>query len=568
MPTRLVSHASTALLNDAPGRTDEPVWMAGPPSSGGWTSSGRFAAAVIAAVVIVSAVLAFVLVPRDARPAVGADRPGEVDAVVVGSAPLSWDPQAAGDAASAATLAQVYEGLTAFDAQSQVQPALARAWSVEDEGRRLVFELRPGVTFSDGSPITAEDVVASWLRLIDPERPSPLASLLSDVVGADQYRLGAGDAADVGLRADGDRLTVEFRRPASYFIAVTASPSLAVLPEARAAERPGRELPSEMVVSGAYIPVEQTATAIRLEANERYWAGPPALGAIELLTDLEGQSPVALFEAERVDHVSVGSLDASWIRYDAELGPQLRNVDALSVDYYGFDVTEPPFDDRQVRRAFSMAVDWDRLIGLTESGTDPATSLVPLGVPGRPETDLSPEYDPAAARAALEEAGFPEGRGFPTVTLTSSGSAYDEAVATELGEVLGITIEVELRPFGQYLDLLDGDPPAFWGLSWIADYPHPHDFLGLLLQTGSSSNQGGWSDARFDATVEDAASTDDLSEQAELYAEAERIVQAEAPLIPLAYGERWSLSRDGLLGAGESGVGFLRLAGLAWADGR
>ncbi|MBA3435559.1 MAG: hypothetical protein H0U11_03620, partial [Chloroflexi bacterium] len=87
-----------------------------------------------------------------------------------------------------------------------------------------------------------------------------------------------------------------------------------------------------------------------------------------------------------------------------------------------------------------------------------------------------------------------------------------------------------------------------------------------LLQTGSSSNQGGWSDAEFDATVEAAASTDDPLEQAGLYAQAQRIVQTEAPLIPVAYGERWSLSRDGLLGAG--GVGFLRLAGLAWSDGR
>lgn len=522
---------------------------------------------MIAAVLAVSAVLAFVLVPTDAPPAAGADRPNEVDAVIVGSAPLSWDPQLAGDAASAATLAQVYEGLTAFDAQSQVQPALARAWSVEEEGRRLVFELRPGITFSDGSPVTGADVVASWLRLIDPQRPSPLASLLSDVVGANEYRTGEGLARDVGLRAEDDRVVVEFHRPAAYFVAVTASPSLAVMPAARAAERPGADLPADMVVSGAYIPVEQTSTAIRLEANQRYWAGPPALDVIELLTDLEGQSPVALFEAGRVDHTGVGSLDASWMRYDPELGPQLRHSDAFSVDYFGFDTAEPPFDDPLVRRAFALAVDWDRLVRLTEPGTEPATSLVPAGVPGRSEADFSPRYDPPGARAALAEGGFPGGRGFPAVTLTTSGSAYDEAVAAELEAVLDIEVAVELRPFGQFLNVLDGDPPQFWALSWIADYPHSHDFLALLLETGSSSNQSRWSDAEFDALVEDAASTDDAAEQERLYAAAQRIVQEEAPLIPVSYGERWSLSRDGLLGAGESGVGFLRLASLAWANG-
>lgn len=523
---------------------------------------------MIAALLVVSAVVAFVLVPGDGPPAVGADRPSEVDAVIVGSAPLSWDPQMAGDAASAATLAQVHEGLTVFDSQSQVQPALARAWSVEDEGRRLVFELRPGITFSDGTPITGEDVVASWLRLIDPERPSPLASLLSDVVAANEYRRGEVAASAVGLRTDGDRVIVEFRQPASYFVAVTASPSLAVTPASRAGDRPGRALPAGLVVSGAYLPVEQTATAIRLEANPRYWAGTPALEVVELLTNLEGQSPVALFEAERVDHVGVSSLDASWIRYDPSLGPQLRQVDALSVDYYGFDATRPPFDDRLVRRAFALAVDWDRLVRLTEPGDEPATSLVPEGIPGRGEADYSPPYDPSAARTALAEAGYPEGSGFPSVTLTSSGSSYDEAVAAELEAVLNISIEVELRPFGQFLELLDSDPPQFWILSWIADYPHPHDFLGLLLQTGSSSNEGGWTNADFDAIVDAAASTDDSEEQARLYADAQRIVQEEVPLIPVAYGERWSLSRDGLLGAGESGVGFIRLAGLVWSDGR
>ncbi len=547
---------------------DEPGWVAGPPRPGGWASSGRFAVAVIAALLLVSAVFAFVLVPGDAPPAVGADRPAEVDAVIVGSAPMSWDPHLAGDAASAATLAQVHEGLTAFDSQSQVQPALARSWSVEEEGRRLVFELRPGITFSDGSPITGDDVVASWLRLIDPQRPSPLASLLSDVVGANEYRSGDGAAADVGLRAQGDRVIVEFRRPASYFVAVTASPSLAVVHAAGSGDRPGRELLPDLVVSGAYIPVEQTASAIRLEANERYWAGAPRLGVIELLTDLEGQSPVALFEGGRVDHVGVSSLDASWIRYEPDLGPQLRQVDALSVDYFGFDATQPPFADRLVRRAFAQAVDWDRLVRLTEPGTEPATSLVPEGIMGRGTEDFSPQYDPDAARQDLAAAGFPEGRGFPAVTLTSSGSAYDEAVAAELQAVLSIAVDVELRPFGQYLGILESDPPAFWALSWIADYPHPHDFLGLLLQTGSSSNQGGWSDAGFDDIVDAAASTDDATRQEELYAEAQRIVQEEAPIIPVSYGEGWSLSRDGLLGAGESGLGFLRLAGLAWEDDR
>ena len=105
-----------------------------------------------------------------------------------------------------------------------------------------------------------------------------------------------------------------------------------------------------------------------------------------------------------------------------------------------------------------------------------------------------------------------------------------------------------------------------WSLGWSADYPQPNDFLGLLLETGSPSNVGGWSDPAFDAAIDAAASTADATEQEAHYADAQRIVQDQVPVIPLSYGRSWALSRDGLLGAAPSGVGIVRYAGLDWAD--
>jgi oligopeptide transport system substrate-binding protein len=104
-------------------------------------------------------------------------------------------------------------------------------------------------------------------------------------------------------------------------------------------------------------------------------------------------------------------------------------------------------------------------------------------------------------------------------------------------------------------------------MAWSADYPHPHDFLGLLLETGSGSNEGAWSHAEYDTLLEQAAATDDLDEQQALYTQAQEILETEAPIVPLAYGESWSLARSGLLGATESGVGIIRIAGLDWAEG-
>jgi oligopeptide transport system substrate-binding protein len=429
----------------------------------------------------------------------------------------------------------------------------------------VVFELRQGIRFSDGTPITAGDVVSSWLRILDPERPGPLASLLADVDGAQAYLAGTGSREQVGLRAADGQVTVELRRPAAYLVAATASPSLGVVPSGRPIGE-GPEPPSAPVVSGAYVPEARGEGVIRLTANPAYWAGPPPSDTIELVTDLGGRSPVAVFEAGEVDHTEIGEADATWIRYDRALGPTLRSTEALAVDHYGFDTQRAPFDDVLVRRAFAQAVDWERLARLNGESATPATSLVPAGVPGRSGQDFTLAHDPEEAQRELAAAGYPDGRGFPSTTLRSYGLGYDEAVVTELSQVLGVTIEVEVLPFDEYTSLLDVDPPSFWTMGWSADYPHPHDFLGLLLESGSTSNEGRWSDPAFDAALEAAAATDDVSEQERLYATAERIVRDEVPVIPVSYHRTWALSRDGLAGAEPTGLGIIRFASLDRTD--
>ena len=152
------------------------------------------------------------------------------------------------------------------------------------------------------------------------------------------------------------------------------------------------------------------------------------------------------------------------------------------------------------------------------------------------------------------------------VTLATYGVGPVEGIAHEIEQELGIDVTVELWPFDDHAALVDRDPPHLWTMAWSADYPHPHDVLGLLLRSGSSANDGRWSDTRFDALIDAAAATDDAAEQARLYSEAGSIVGEEAPIIPLGYGSSWALSREGLLGAGISGVGLMRFADLAWDE--
>ena len=222
--------------SDAPGPVDlslDDGTPGGPEPRRGWRrwlSPASLGTLLLLAIMVGAGIFAAVMVTpgpdEEALP-----RPSNADVVIAAAAPLSWDPAAISDSESAQLLSQVFEGLTVLDGGATLRPALAESWAVSEEGRRVVFTLREGLTFSDGSPLDADDVRRSWLRVLDPARANPLASLLDDVEGAAAYARGEGPAEAVGIQADGRTLSVHLARPASYFPAVAAVPSLAVVPE-------------------------------------------------------------------------------------------------------------------------------------------------------------------------------------------------------------------------------------------------------------------------------------------------------------------------------------------------
>jgi ABC-type transport system substrate-binding protein len=511
----------------------------------------------IAAALVLAATTGLDGSPRSAA-AVGTD---EVT-ILLGS-PATIDPAAQGDIGSAAVSAQLFESLTAFDPALRIRPALAASWAIDEAGHRIVFHLRDGLTFSDGTPLTGADVVRSWLRLIDPAAPSPLASLITDVKGATAYLKRTGRAEDVGIHAAGRDVTVDLLKPAADFPSVVAGPSFAVVPAGLAHNAPLE--PSGFVGSGAYIPSAVTATEVTLKRNDRYWAGPAPITTVHLVGNLAGRSPVDAFTAGDIDYTSIGDFDASWIRFDEGLGPQLRTVPSLSLEYLGFDTTRPPFNDVRVRQAFAHAVNWRRMVTLGSDSAVPATSMVPPGIPGRTDTDYLPAFDPAGARAALAAAGYPGGRGFPAITFVDPGFSVSRSVRSEIKRELGIDIGVESMGFDPYFQRLAADPPAIWTLSWVADYPGPNDFLRVLLGSGQTNNYGRWTSADFDKAIAEADAVTDPALAGAAYDRAQRVVQRDAPVVPLSYGPGWALSRTGLQGAAQNGMGILRLASLAWS---
>jgi oligopeptide transport system substrate-binding protein len=351
-------------------------------------------------------------------------------------------------------------------------------------------------------------------------------------------------------------------RPGADFPAIVAGPSFGVLPRSA---REGTIAPDGFVGSGAYVLTAATESELTLTANDHYWAGRPEIRTVHLLGEIGGRSSVAAFEDDDLDYTSIANFDASWIRYDKDLGPQLRRVPSLSLEYVGFDTTRRPFDDVRVRQAFGKAVDWRRIVELGDGGaSEPATSMVPPGIPGRSAKDFLPVHDPDAARALLADAGYPGGRGFPKVTFVDPSGAFSEAILTDLERELGIKLTTESMDFTPYFARLAADPPQMWTLDWVADYPGQNDFLGVLLGPARSTNYGRWSSDEFDAAITDAGETTDPAVASAAFERALGIVQRDVPAIPVAYADGWALSHNGLLGAGQNGLGILRLAGLAW----
>ena len=327
--------------------------------------------------------------------------------------------------------------------------------------------------------------------------------------------------------------------------------------------RDGWQTADAFVGSGPYVVDGTEGADLVLRANESYVAGPPPIDEVRWVAAIDGDAASA-FADDQVDLVGVPGWDATWIAYDADLGPNLHAAEPLVTSYFGFDTTNPPFDDANVRRAFLLALDREHLVPLAEgASSQAAASLVPPAI--WPE-GFSPELETDAdeARALLDEAGYADRSDLGTIVVNGSGLGVGPAVET-WREELGVDIAVESMNFNDFLEVLDTRPPQLFTVSWIADYSSPHALYGLLLDTGAASNWGDWRDPAFVELLEAAAAAP-VDELGPAYDAVEAYVAEQAPVIPWAYGETWWLVADGLRGLGNLTVGLMDFGRVSWDD--
>ena len=479
----------------------------------------------------------------------------------LGGAPSTLDPAFIINAGDVQFLLQVYAGLTRLDETGEPYPSLASGWEISDDGLTYEFAIRPDLEFSDGDPLVAEDVRRSWLRLLDPATSATAPDVLSIIRGAPERIAGEIEADEVAIEAPDDRtLIVTLRHPASYFLDIVATPTTFVVP-ATADATPTWQNPDAFVGSGPYVIDGLDGADVVLKANPRYVAGPPPIDEVRWVGGADGGS-VNAFADGNVDLAPVAGSDATWIAYDRDLGKRLHAAEPLTISYFGFDTSRPPFDDARVRLAFSLALDRERLVPLSEGGGSmAAASIVPPAI--WPE-GFSPRLasDPARARQLLDEAGYEDRADLGTITVNAYGLFVDPAVAV-WREELGVTIETETPGAGAFLQDLESRPPQIFTINWIADYASPHALYGLLLEPDALSNYGRWRDADF-VRLLDAAAGAAEDEVGRAYDAVEERVAEEAPVIPWSYDENWWLVADGLRGLGNLTIGLIDFGRVSW----
>jgi oligopeptide transport system substrate-binding protein len=468
--------------------------------------------------------------------------------IVNGAEPESLDPAIVTGIPEMRITKALFDGLTRLDGQTaRPAPALAERWDISSDGRSYTFHLRTNAVWSTGEPITAADVVWSWLRALNPATASDYAAQFFYIQGGEDFFAGR-TAQPSGLKIlDAHTLQVELIQPLAFFLDLCACPAFAVVPRGTIEKYGDRWLSARpLPVSGAFqLGAWRLNDKVRLCRNPRYWDA--ANTASEIIDVLPIGSPNTAFNL-----YETGAADVVWDKdlVPAELldvlvqRPDCHVHGLLGTYFVRFNVTRPPFQDARVRRAFALATDKARLVKkLFTSGEKPAGHLVPDSTANYLAPDGLP-FDPAQARRLLAEAGFPEGRNFPEVQYAFPAAAGGAAkmpgkIAVELQhmwrETLGVQIElrqVERKIFYSAQSRLEFDLSAS---SWVGDYNDPNTFLDLFL-ANNGNNRTGWKHSRYDELIREANQQTDLAQRARLFRQAEALlVEAEAPIVPLYF---------------------------------
>ncbi len=479
---------------------------------------------------------------------------------------VSLDPAKASDAQGFTVIGLLHAGLVRLNADLLVEPDLAESWSVSDDGLTYTFTLREGAAFSDGSPITADDVVWSLNHALDPNTGGWTGPyLLSNIAGSDEVVSGAATEVSGVQAVDARTVAITIKQPSAYFLSqLTFGPAKVV--SKAAAEASADNLDQASVTSGAFAVQEwNRGQGLVLAPNANYWQPAAQVSRLNIVFNQDSETAYQRFRTGELDIMGGAQNPIPAARVpEVKDSPDFRTTNAFNLRYVAFNNQLAPFNDVRVRQAFAHAVDKATLADVVLGGT--VTAADRILPPGMPASELPIEplaFDPDRGKALLAEAGI-DPAAF-TLTLTYGVEGDNERVVTVLQsmwqENLGITVTLEpleLSTFSARLNDTYQDPAnglqAYYSV-WGTIYPDPQYFLSQVLRTGVGNNNPHFSNAEFDALVDEAdVITGDFARRAQLYNQAEQIAVREVGWLPLFNGQVNVLVRECVQGVAVTGL--------------
>jgi ABC-type oligopeptide transport system substrate-binding subunit len=477
----------------------------------------------------------------------GSTTPPDEQVLIVGnqSEPRSLDPHKTAGVPEANIMLNLYDCLTGYDPETATPvPALATSWEHNADSSVWTFHLRTDAKWTDGKPLTAEDFVYSWRRIVDPATASPYSNLLYYVKNGQALNEGTMEGLDkLGVKAlDPYTLEVTMERPTAFFIAMTPHYAFTAVPR-QAIEAWGDQWiqPEHHVSSGPFRLVKRIPyDRIVVEKNEAHYdAATVKLKRVVFLPVDELNTAVNLYKANEIMVLAGGGQAVPTAFVKALKAKEDFHVDAeYGTYYYSLNVKRPPLDNPLVRRALNMAINKVEICEeYMRAGQVPATTFVPPGTPGYPYP-AAPEYDPEGARKLLAEAGYPNGKGFPKIEIffntLESHRQLAELIQNTWKRELNIPVELNNQEWQVFQRTRETRQFDVARDGWIADYLDPNTFLDLF-GSDTLNNHSGWLDPQYVKYLTAANSEADPQKRLDEMAQAEAILHEEMPIIPLYY---------------------------------
>jgi oligopeptide transport system substrate-binding protein len=479
--------------------------------------------------------------------------------------PTTLDPAVSTETTSAQYIMEIYSGLLKLDKNLEPVADIAQSWDTSPDGTVYTFHLRQDVKFQNKKAVTASDFKYSWERVANPATRSRTASTyLGDIVGVNAVLSGQTSSIS-GLKVIDDytlQLTID--SPKSYFLYKMTYPTTFVVDQVNV--KSGANWWHKPNGTGPFKLDQWTQNqSLTLSRNEYYYGIKPTLSQVKY--SFYSGVPMDLYETGDLDVTGVSTADIDKVMDKAgPFYPDLSISSNLSVSYIGFNCHKPPFDDVNVRKAFSLAIDKDKIIKLIYKDMEKrADGILPPGMPGYNPGLNKNTFDIDKAKELIKTSKYGDFSKLPPIVLTTYGAGGSvgpllQALIYQWEQNLGVKVTIRQLEEERYFYNTKEEIDNMFDMAWSADYPHPQDFLDILFSSGSEYNYGGYNNTEFNALVSKANLTLNREQGFALYRQAEQILVDEAGCIPLAFGENYLLVKPRVKGFSLNPLGFAQLS--------